>query len=138
VVSSKVVRTALYNKLNTASVTSLLGSGSASLVHAVASPTANYPLCVFHKQAGTSTNRFGGEAFKDHLWVVKGVVKATSASVAEDIDAAATALLNFSTLSLSSGSLMSMIRESDVDYPETTGDIQYRHCGGIYRLKVQD
>lgn len=137
-VSEKAVRTALYTKLNTASVTSLLGSGSASIVHAVGTSASSYPLCVFHKQTGTSVNRFGGEAFKDQLWVVKGVVKATSASVAEDIDAAANALLNFGTLTITGGSFMSMIRESDISYPETTGEIQYRHVGGIYRLKVQD
>jgi hypothetical protein len=42
VVSNKAIRAALYTKLNVASVTSQLGSGSASLVHEVAPPTAAF------------------------------------------------------------------------------------------------
>ncbi len=137
-VNTKAIRQALYQKLNVASVTSLLGGGSASLVHSVAPPSSTYPICVFQKQAATSVNRFGGEAFKNQLWVVKGVVRATSSSVAEDIDAAANTRLNFGTLTITGGTLMAMIRQSDVEYVEVDGDQQYRHVGGIYRLHIQD
>lgn len=137
-ISTKLVRQALYQKLNVAQLTSVLGSGSASLVHGVAPQSATYPLCVFHKQSAVEVLRFGGEAFKDQLWLVKGVTRATSASLAEDIDAAVNNLLNFGSLTITGGDLMSMIRESDVEYTETDGDEQYRHCGGLYRLRVQD
>ena len=137
-VSTKAVRTALYTKLNVASVTTLLGSGSASLIHAVAPATATYPLVIFNKQAGTTTDRFGGDAYKDHVWLVKAVTRATSSSVAEDIDKAINDLLHFGTLTITGGTLMHMARESDVDYTETSGDQQYRHAGGLYRLVVQD
>lgn len=137
-VNNKAVRQSIYVKLNVSAVTTLLGSGSASLVHGVAPPTAAYPLCVFHKQSGVTTNRFGGEAFKNHLWLVKGVAKAGSSSAAEDIDKAANDLLHFGDLTITGADDMYLARESDIEYVETDGDIQYRHVGGLYRLCVQD
>ena len=104
----------------------------------MAPPTAAYPICLFAKQSGTTTNRFGGEALKDHIWLVKGVTKAISSSLAEDIDKAVNDLLHFGDLTITGADDMFLARESDVEYPETSGDIQYRHCGGIYRLKYQD
>lgn len=136
-VSTKAIRTALYQKLNTASVTGLLASGSASLFHEIAPGTAAYPLLIFGKQSGVATKRFGGNAFDRQLWMVKGVVRGQSSSAAEDIAAAVDALLDFGTLTISGGSLMYMARESDIDYTETTNDQQYRHHGGLYRLVVQ-
>jgi hypothetical protein len=137
-VSDKAVRQAIYQKLNVSAVTNLLGSGSASLVHGEAPPTSTFPLCVFHKQAGTTTNRFGGEAFKAHIWLVKGVVKAASASTAEDIDKAANDLLHFGDLTITGADDMYLARESDVNYSETDGDVKFWHVGGLYRLIVQD
>jgi len=137
VVSTKAIRTALYSALNVSAVTSLLPSGSAGLVHGVAPPTALYPICLFQEQASTSTLRMGGNAFDSDLWVVKGISKATSASLAEDIDNAVRTLLDFGTLSITGGTLMHMARESGVSYAETSGEIQYRHHGSLYRVVVQ-
>lgn len=136
-VSTKAVRTALYTKLNVAAVTTPLGSGSASLVHAVASPTAAYPLVIFNKQAGTPTDRFQGLAFDSHIWLVKAVARGTTSSSAEDIAKAINDLLHFGTLTITGGTLMHMARTSDVDYVETSGDQTYRHHGALYRLVVQ-
>lgn len=136
-VNAKAIRQSIYQKLNVASVTTLLGAGSASLVHAVAPPTATYPLCVFNRQADTSTLRFGGNAFDAQMWLVKGVVRATSPSLAEDIDQAVRNLLDFGTLQITGGTLMHLARESGVEYVETEGDQQFRHVGGLYRLIVQ-
>lgn len=139
-VNTKAVRVAIYQRLNVASVTSLLGSGSASLAHEVAQPTAAYPLCVFHKQAGTVTDlAMSGDAFKDHVWLVKGIAKGdpgTSASPAEDIDKAVNDLLHYGDLTISGASDLFLARESDVEYTETDGDVQYRHVGGLYRLRL--
>jgi hypothetical protein len=135
-VNSKAVRQALYQKLNVSSVTNLLGGGSASLVHAVANPQATFPLCVFQEQSARSVLRMGGNAFDSQLWLVKGVVRATSASVAEDIDKAVRDLLDFGTLTITGGTLLALTRESAVSYSETQGDVQYRHHGSLYRLVV--
>lgn len=137
-VSSKAVRTALYTKLNVASVTGYLGAGSASIVHSIASPQsgATYPLVVYSKQAGTPVATMGEQAFKHHIWLVKGVVRDTSSSVAEDIDKAVNDLLDYGTLSVTGGTVLHMVRESDVDYVETEGDQLYRHHGGLYRITI--
>jgi hypothetical protein len=136
-VSNKAIRQALYQKLNVSSVTTLLGSGSASLVHELAPPSATYPLCLFARQSDVSTLRFGGNAFDNQVWQVKGIVRSTSSSVAEDIDKAVRDLLDFGSLSITGGSLMHMARISGFEYAENEGDEVYRHVGSLYRLYVQ-
>lgn len=137
-VTNKAVRQALYTKLNVVSVTGLLANGSASIHHNVAPATAVYPLLVFSKQSGTQVQAFGDEAFRTTLWLVKGIAKGKSASVAEDIDKAVFDLLNFGTLSITGAGVMHLARESDVEFPETQGDDIYHHVGGLYRLVYQD
>lgn len=136
-VSNKAIRQALYQKLNVSSVTTLLGSGSASLVHELAPPSATYPLCLFNRQSDTSVLRFGGNAFDNQVWQVKGIVRSTSSSAAEDIDKAVRDLLDFGTLSITGGSLMHMARISGFEYAENEGDEVYRNVGSLYRLVVQ-
>ena len=134
----KAIRAALYTKLNVASVTSQLGSGSASLVHGPAQPSAAYPICSFAKQSGRNDDlSFGGDANRNQIWTVKGIVRGTSASVAEDIDKAVAELLHFSTLTITGGTTLYLAREGDVEYPETEGDQTYYHVGGLYRIKVR-
>lgn len=137
-VSNKQVRTALYTKLNVASVTSLLAGGSAGIHHAVAPPTGTYPLIVFSKSSGTQVNAFGDEAYKTTLWLIKGIAKSKSASTAEDIDKAVFDRLNFATLSITGADDLAVFRESDVEYAETQGDDIFHHCGGLYRVAYQD
>lgn len=137
-VSNKQVRQALYQKLNVPAVTTLLANGSASIHHAVAPPTGAYPLLVFNKQSGVNVDRFGGEAYRTTLWLVKGVARGQSATVAEDIDKAVFDLLNFGTLTITGANTMHVARESDVEYTETSGDTQYKHVGGLYRLVYQN
>lgn len=136
-VSNKAVRVGLYLKLNVASVTSLLASGSASIHHAVAPATASYPLIVFFKQSGSPVGAFGEQAYKSDLWTVKAIDRSTSASRAEDIDAAVNAVLDYQTLTVTGGSNLDLRRVSDVDYLESEGDQQYRHVGAMYRVAVE-
>ena len=136
-VSDKAIRQALYQRLNVASVTSVLGSGSASLVHGQAPASALYPLCVFHKQSGRNDLQgFGGEGVRNHIWLVKGVVRTASASVAEDIDKAAADRLHNSFPSITDAGTAYLAREGDVNYSEVVGDQTYWHVGGLYRWFV--
>jgi hypothetical protein len=135
-VSETATRQALYQKLNVASVTTLLPNGSAGLVNEHAPEDVSYPVCVFWKSSGVAVNVFGKEAFRDQLWGVKGVCRGNSASPAEAIDKAVYDILNFGSLTITGGTLLSMIRESDISYPETDGDQTYKHRGGLYRLRV--
>lgn len=141
-VNTKLIRQAIYEKLNQASLTAKLADGSAGLVHGMAPYGARYPLCLFSKQAGTATMQaFGGDYSKSMLWIVKGVVHSVSkgsASPAEDIDNAAEALLHYANLNISGADDMYLARESDIEYVEADGDDQYWHVGGLYRLIVQD
>jgi hypothetical protein len=135
-VSDKAIRQGLYEKLNTAAVTSQLAEGSASLYHAYAKLNALFPFVVFHKQSGRPVQRFGGNAFDDHLWTVKAVDRGGSSSKAEDIAKAIDDLLDFGTITVSGGTVLALTRESDVDYTETADDQMYRHHGAMYRLRV--
>lgn len=137
-VSSKVTRGGIYQKLNTSSVTSLLAAGSASLYHAVAPPDAAFPFIVYNKQSGVSRWRFGGNAMDSHVWMVKAVDRNSKSGVAEDIAKAVADVLDFKVLSLANGTNLFTARESDLDYEETLGDQQYRHHGALYRVVVQD
>lgn len=135
-VSNKAVRAGIYTKLNVSAVTTLLGSGSASLVYGVAPPTASFPICVFSKQSDVSTHTFGGQAFDNDLWLVKGISRSTSPSVAEDIDAVVRTLLDFDTLTITGGQSLYLARESGVSYVETDGDQTYQHVGALYRVVI--
>jgi len=135
-VSNKAIRSALYQALNVSGVTTQLGSGSASLVHGVSPPSSDYPICLFNRQSDVSRLNFGGNAFDEQLWLVKGVVRATSASIAEDIDKAVRDILDFGTLTVTGGTLLFLARTSGVEYTETDGDQTYRHAGSIYRLTI--
>ena len=138
-VSDKAIRQALYQRLNVSSVTMMLSSGSASLVHGQGPDSASYPLCVFNKQSGRPDLRgFGGNDARNQLWLVKGVVRATSASVAEDIDKAVNDRLHNATLTITGGTTLYLAREGDINYPEVIGDQTYWHVGALYRTVVTD
>lgn len=135
-VSDKQVRVGIYNKLNTASVTSLLASGSASIFHEVARPGSAFPYIVFSKVSGVPMLRFGGNAMDNQIWLVKAVDRSESSSRAEDIAQAVDVLLDFGTLTVTGATNLATLRESDVDYPETDGDQTYRHHGSRYRVYI--
>jgi hypothetical protein len=119
VVSDTAVRQAIYTKLNVSAVTSLLGSGSAS-------------------QSGVTDNlAMGGTHMSNQLWLVKGVTRAPSASLAEQIDKAVFDLLHFKALTITGADDLMLSRESDVNYSEIDGDTKFWHVGGLYRLKYQ-
>lgn len=133
-INNKVLRQTIYEKLNVASVTNLLANGSASLYHAVAPSVAQYPLLIFFESSGVTIGRFGGEAYKDTIWTVKGVARNTKSGEAEDIDKAVFDVLQHVDMVIPGAEEMIVSRQSDVQYVETQGDTQFRHCGGMYRI----
>lgn len=137
-VGAKEVRQALYERLNHASITSLLTDGSAGIRHAVARPETRFPFLLINRQSDTPILRFGGPAFQNEVWLVKAVDRGTKSSVAEDIASAVADRLDFQQLTVSGASFMFMARLSGVDYVETEGDQHYRHHGALYRISVQD
>ena len=136
-VSSKVVRQAIYQKLNVAAITTQLPNGSASLHHSVAPSSATYPLVIFNEQASTSTTLFGGDQMDSQVWLVKAIVKGGS-STAEDVDKAIADVLHFQPLNITGAEDLYLARESAVTYTETISGENYRHHGHTYRLVLQD
>ena len=135
-VNSKAVRQALYTALNVKAVTQLLGSGSASICHAVAPSSAAYPLVIFNKQSSQSQPSFGGDRLDSELWLVKAVVQGGSSSAAEDVAAAVDGVLHWKTLAITGGESLHLARESGLDFSEIQDGEQYRHHGSVYRLII--
>jgi hypothetical protein len=131
-----VVRTAIYQRLAASSDLSDLLTG---IHHLKAPPSSKYPYAIFHRQAGTLAWTMGKHpAFKDELWLVKGVARGLKADAADDIDARCEALLNDAPLALEGKTLLFCLRESDVPaYSEADGGEAIFHVGGLYRLKVE-
>jgi hypothetical protein len=135
------IRRALYGKmagdttLNNLLATPPQGS-SKSIYYAVAPQGASFPYVLFDKSSGvpTYTMQTGTSAMENTIWLIKAVDQSTSADRAESIDARLTVLLTDATLSISGGTLMYLRRESDVDYPEVTDGVNYRHVGSLWRL----
>lgn len=130
------VRTAIYQHLTADTELSDLLTG---IHHLKAPSNSEYPYAIFHRQAGTPAWTMGkAPAFKDELWLVKGVARGLKADAAEDIDARCEALLNDAPLSLEGKTLLFCLRESDMPpYSEADGGEAIYHVGGLYRLKVE-
>ena len=133
--NKKAVRHGLYAKLTGASsVTSLVGT---RIYHGVAPTGSDYPFVIFSKQTGTPRHAMGAVAFDTQLWLVKVVARDSTSNTAEDAATAIDAVLNNSTLTLSSGTTIGILRESDIDYLEDEDGQLFRHHGGLYRISVQ-
>lgn len=134
------VRRALYGKLagdtplNNLLATPATGY-SKSIYHQQAPDGAAYPFIVFNKQSGVPTEAFADpSAYDTDVWLVKAIDRGTSADTAEAISARIAVLLNDATLSISGGTLLYLRRQSDVEYPEVSNGVQYKHAGSLYRL----
>jgi hypothetical protein len=137
---STATRRALYGKLaGDTTLNNLLGAPPAgyskSIFHQQAPAGAAYPLVVFQKSSGRPTEAFGvPSALETDVWMVKAVDQNASADTAEAVAARITVLLNDAALSISGSTLLYLRRQSDVEYPEVTDGVQYRHVGALYRL----
>jgi hypothetical protein len=137
---STAVKRALYGRLaGDTTLNALLASPAAgyskSIYFQVAPDNAAFPFVIFQRQAGTPTDAMTRPgALENDVWLIKAVDRSTTADPAEAIAARVQALLNDATLSISGGTLLYLRRQSDVEYPEVTNGIQYKHAGALYRL----
>lgn len=137
---STPTRRAIYGKLaGDTTLNNLLGTPATgytkSIYYQVAPAKAAFPFVIFQKQSGNPTEAFGlPSAFENDVWLVKGVDKDSSADDAEAIASRIQALLNDASLSISGSTLLYLRRQSDVEYPEVTDGVTYRHAGALYRL----
>lgn len=137
---STPIRRAIYGALaGDTTLNNLLGPPptgySKSIFYQEAPAAAHFPFVVFNKMSGTPTETFGDpDALDTDTWLVKGIDRATTADVAESIQARVKALLNDATLSISGTTLLYLRRQSDVEYPETADGVMYKHAGSLFRL----
>lgn len=137
---STPVRRAIYGKLaGDTTLNNLLGTPatghSKSIYHSEVPQGAAFPFVIFNKSTGNPTEAFGvPSALENDVWLVKGVDRSTSADTAEAIQARIQTLLNDASLSISGSTLLYLRRQSDVEYPEVTNGVTYRHAGALYRL----
>lgn len=139
---SVAVRRALYGKLaGDSTLTNLLGSApsgySQNIYYEEAPSGAAYPLVVFFKSSGTPAYAFASRAFDNEMWTIKGIDRNSTADKAEAISTRLDALLTDGALTISGKTQLYLRRESDVDYPETSDGVTYRHSGAVFRLIYQ-
>jgi hypothetical protein len=128
------IRTALYGLLSADDTLKALAAGGIHHQRAPEGTTGAY--CIFHKQSGAEVWSMA-DAFKNQLWLVKGVCRGGDAEEAEAIDERCTELLNDGLISIESHATMYLRRESDVDYPQDDDGETIFHVGALYRLMAE-
>jgi hypothetical protein len=133
------LREAIHARLlATSQLTSLLATPQHSVFHRRAPQQAKPPLVIFEKRTGVPRWNYDGElAMNEETWLVRGVAFGRTAERAELIGAAIDVALTDAPLAVDGHHLLTIYRESDVDYPEQTGKEIVQHCGGIYRVTVE-
>lgn len=110
--------------------------GSDAVYDGVAPQGKATPYIIFQKLTGVASYAFSGLAFDTHTFLVKAVDEdpsaATVGSIAERIDA----VLTDQDITLSSGTIMVLRRQQDIDYPEVADGRTFRHVGALYTVGV--
>lgn len=105
-----------------------------SIYHQEAPSGADFPYIIFQKQAGTPRYAFASLAMDNELWLIKGVDEGWNEDIVDAIASRLDALLTDGSISISGKTKLYLRRESDVEYPETSGDQRFLHAGALYRL----
>lgn len=141
--SQTAIRRALYGRLaGDVTLNGLLGTPapgySKAIYHDEAPQAAMFPFVIFSKSSATPTEAMGvPSVFETDVWMIKGVDRSRSADTAEAIADRVATLLNDAVLSVAGGTVLYLRRQSDVDYPENTDGVSYRHCGALFRLVTE-
>jgi len=111
----------------------------AAVYNTIAPPEATYPFAVFHKVAATQHNDLGSRAYWEYLYQVRAISEGISKAVILQALAEIDVLLERSTLSLTSGTVLGSLRESDIpDLPAIEGGTIYQQVGGQWRMWVRE
>ena len=109
----------------------------AAVYNTIAPPEATYPFAVFHKVAATQHNDLGSRAYWEYLYQVRAISEGISKAVILQALAEIDVLLERSTLSLTSGTVLGSLRGSDIpDLPAIEGGTIYQQVGGQWRMWV--
>lgn len=128
-----VLETALYTKLNVASV---VGSGKATGVYNRIAPQATaLPYVIFQWQGGGDESDHGKRS-RNVVYTVQAL--ASTVIMADTLDAACDALLHAGALTVAGYGVFWLRREGDVAYQEVDGTGQpIYHNGGMYRIRIE-
>lgn len=127
---------AIYSKLNTSGVTSLLSAGSASLFALQPKEGAAYPYIVWNIQGGGDDN-LDARRTRDIVIFVRAYSQA-SKTQAGSIDSAVDTALHLQTLNVSGWSNFWTAREENlelVEYPPNNAPVFM--VGGLYRVRIE-
>ena len=131
------VSVALYNKLTGGTALTALLAGTTSVYESLVPRGAALDAVVFSLQGGGDAN-WTPRRRKELRYMVKAVSDG-SVKTAGAIDAQIDTLLHRGTLTVSGWTSISVMREADVSYAETTPEGRnYWHVGGVYRLRIGD
>lgn len=130
------IAAAIFSILDADTALSSLLSGPHEIHQDYAPEKAVLPYVVFSLHTGARTDRsFRGGHVRDQLWLVKGICRGRSATVARGIDFRCEQLLDEAEISLAAGRSLNMRREQDVSLPDAdSGETIYQR-GGLYRLR---
>ena len=126
-----------------ATLTAVLSGGAAGIYQDVAPVGAGFPYVVFFLlDPGDTINTTGTSQeiiWQPTLWLVKGVVKSASyGSPLSTIETQIFTDLHKKQATVAGGSVWSAVRVRPFQMQETgPGGEQYRHAGGVYRLRVK-
>lgn len=117
----------------------LTGLVSTRIYAAPAPKDATFPMVVYQLQASepdlTVVN--GVRIWAGGVWLVRGVAKtesfATLTAIADRIDV----LIHRQSGAVTGGTVVSCVREEAFEMVETVDSLQYRHLGGMYRIRAQ-
>lgn len=131
-----IIETWLYGVLSGDSTLSGLVGGRIS--NTLSSTALTPPYVTFLMQSSRDVTGHSGDRIStDNLYIVKAVSQTASWAQGRALAARIDLLLHrpASVVTTGGGSL-SCTREQIVQYPEVQDSIQYRHIGGIYRIRA--
>lgn len=92
------------------------------------------PYVVYNQQSGVPAHTFGGVAYENQIYTVKGVTAGPSAALAGTIAQQIDAALADQALTVTGYGLLYLRRDSDLDFAEVKDGVRYHHRGGLYRV----
>lgn len=132
----KALEKAIYAKLSGDST--LTGLAPGGVWHGMAPTGTSGVIVVFSQVSGIDAYTLAQRATTTSNYLVKAIAPGESATPAWDAANRIDALLTDQSLTLDSGSVMSVRRERIMTLTENDGGEQYQHAGGYYIIWTQD
>jgi len=132
----KVVEQGLYSLLS--GDATLSGYAPGGVWRNIAPFGVDGVVVTFGAQSSVDEYTFSLRAMVDMLYQVKAIAPGESAGTAWDAANRIDALLTDGSLTISSGTVLRVRRQSSISLTEVDGGEMYQHVGGIYAITVQE